>query len=242
MNIIKTLQQWLCGDLLAKIDELKVKEEPLAKIWNDKYPKTTLSWNARSLPFSTTKIKVPLTTLITKSDGTILKDLADWGIDSDKESFETLVPKIYNKIRTEYYHYARDVNVWGNNEVFEFPFEMKAKAALEGKDMAFDCDSWAIFQVSYYLAAGLPSWRVRVVGGKCKGINGGHATVAVYSLKTKQWYHMNSTYGKSFDTISTYPSINDKTDKIGIGTVWFSFNDEYSWAKFDEVLPEGISK
>lgn len=217
---------------LEGVDE----DEPLAKYWNNKYPKGRLTWNARSLPFSETKIPVPLTTLITPSDPFILLDLKDWKLSGD---FETLIPKIYNKIRTEYYHYGTDKEIWGSNEVFEFPFEMRARASLNNNEYKYDCDSWSIFQTSYYRACGLPAWRVRIVGGKTRN-GGGHATVAIFSLKTKKWFHLNSTYGKNLDNISDFPSINDETDKIGINSVWFSFNDLYSWYKFKEDLPTNV--
>ena len=118
---------------------------------------------------------------------------------------------------------------------------MRAKAKLNNDKYEYDCDSWAIFQVSYYRACGLPSWRIRIVAGKTRK-GGGHATVAILSLKTNKWFHLNSTYGSKAvgNTISEYPTINDETDTIGIETAWFSFNELYSWYQFKEDLPENI--
>lgn len=207
------------------------EQSALEKYWNDRYPKALIVYRGRSLPFSETPISVPVSVLITPNDPYIKADLEKWGLMGKNDTdWETHAPKIYNKIKSEYYKYDYDRNVWGNNEVWEFPYEMRAKGFGQG----FDCDSWAIFQASYYIAAGMPRWRVRVVAGGTE--YGGHATVYLYSMSNNKWVHLNSTYSNVVrKELKEYPTHDDALlgrDKIGISTVWFSFNDKYAWIKF----------
>lgn len=214
--------------------------DPLQDQWDNKYGKTIILYPGRSLPHSTTVCDAPVNVLITPTDPLIKRDLKDWKMIGGRNAdWETLIPKIYNKIRTKYYHYEYDQNLWGYKEVWELPFELREKA--QSDYLKADCDSWAIFQVSYYLAAGLPSWRVRVVAGMCE--LGGHATVYVFSKEDNKWHHLNSTYGNAFTKISEYPLHKDAEegrDKLGIKQVWFSFNDKWAWAQFADDVPAGL--
>ncbi len=199
----------------------------------EKYPTQTIAWNARSFPFSTIKCKVPVQVLITPNDPFIVNDLKEWGLYNTGEDFETLIPKIYMKIRTKYYKYQFDQVVWGSNEVWEFPFELREKGFTKG----FDCDSWANFQVSYYRAAGMPAGMVWVVAGQTD--LGGHSTVYVFSQKDNKFHHLNSTYGQFKTIISAFPTHQDAKkgkDKIGINKVWCSYNDICARSHFKDKI------
>jgi intein/homing endonuclease len=127
-----------CEQEIAELqEELSSREEEneLEQYWNNKYSKTNVLYPGRSLPYSTTKCKVPVNILITPDDQTIHTDLKRWGLYNSDEDVERLVPKIYRKISTEYYKYEFDRNVWGSTEVWEFPFELREKGFRQG----FDC-------------------------------------------------------------------------------------------------------
>jgi len=215
-------------EMVEKVHEKEMEGE-LEAFWNNKYPKAIITYGGRYLPFSDKKIQVPVSVLITPTDPIILEDLKEWGFLDSNESWETLIPKIYLKIKRKYYEYEFDRKVWGKDEVWEFPFEMREKGFKKG----YDCDSWMIFQLSYYIGCGCPEWRLRGVGGNTRRI--GHATVYVYSLETREWHHLNSTYGSMFTgiSLSQYPTHDDagKADDMGIVRVWFSFNNKYAWMK-----------
>lgn len=201
-----------------------------------KYPPAKITYKGRSLPFSTTKIEFPVNCLITPYDPYIVSDLISWGLYNTGEDWETLVPKIYKKILLKYYKYDYDINVWGKDEVWELPFEMRAKLFKKG----FDCDSWMSFQMSYYLAAGVPYFVVRGVAGDTS--IGGHATVYVYSLHDEKWHHINSTYGGLLaDMVSGYPTHDDARegkDQIGITKVWMSWDQRRCYYDFKQSFPE----
>jgi len=214
---------------------LKVDNQELKEYWNNKYKKGIIIYPGRSLPFADEKVDVPVNVLITPNDPFIIQDLNNWGLMGNADTdWETHLIKIYRTIRDRYYKYQYDKTIWGNEEVWEFPFEMRAKGFGDG----FDCDSWAHFQLSYYIAAGLPNWRARVVVGDCKF--GGHSTVYIYSLRDNEWHHLNSTYGRNYSSIKEYPThsaAENNKDDLGIYNVWLSFNNEFSWYKFTNDIP-----
>jgi len=214
-----------------------LKEKELENYWNDKYKTGRITYRGRSLPFSKKVCTIPVNILITPHDPYIKSDLKNWGFFDDDEDWETKIPKIYKKIREEYYKYRYDRLVWGADEVWEFPFEMRAKGFSKG----FDCDSYSHFQASYYIAAGFPRWRVRVVCGNTQ--LGGHSTIYIYSMKDGEWHHLNSTYGRDYNEISKFPTHKDAeegNDRIGINNVWFSFNDLNCWYDFKGDIPDEL--
>ena len=237
-------------DLITKELEsykLPIEEQELKSYWDTKYNQGVISYGGRSLPFSKEHITVPVNVLVTPKDNFIIQDLIKWGLYKTNEDPETLLPKIYKKIHDTYYHYSYDKNVWGISEVWEFPFEMRAKA--KKTKWAFDCDSWAIFQLSYYIAAGINNWRIRVVCGDA--FLGGHATIYAYSMIDNDWHHLNSTYGNGYQSknkVNEFPTHKDARDKvtlvgndmIGIYNVWFSFNDELCWYDMKTDIPKEL--
>jgi len=223
-------------ELLIKRFNQDIKDNSEEKKQNGKYPVAKIYYEGRSLPFSKTKISFPVNVLITPTEPRIVDDLKRWKLYQTEEDYETLIPKIYKNIFTEYYKYDYDKNVWGETEVWEFPSELFARYK-KGKITA-DCDSFAILIKSYLLSAGVSDWRVRVVAGDT--FYGGHATVYVYSSITKKYHHFNSTFGGILkDKVCEYPThqdARDGKDKIGITKVWFSLNYNYSWYNFDDEL------
>lgn len=226
------------GKLKMKV-EGDLKEKALEKHWENKYPMANITHECRSLPFSKKPISVPVNLMITKHDPNIRDELIKWGLYKTGEDDETLVPKIDRKIYEKYYKYAFDESVWGFPEVWEFFFEMLNKGFKEG----FDCDSFANMKASYYLAAGVPSFKVRCVGGLTNtivdGEQMGHLTDYVLSMKTGKFHHLNSTYGQLWKTISEYPTHQDAEegrDDVGIVFVWFSYNDKSCFHDFKSKI------
>lgn len=233
------LNKKLYSDLIKTIDELNkldvLKEENrLNRDLLNTYPSQKISWNARSFPFSNIKCKVPVQVLVTPNDPYIRQDLIDWGLYETEEKYETLIPKIYKKIHSKYYKYKTDKEAWGVPEVWEFPFELREKGFIAG----FDCDSWSHFIVSYYRAVGVPAGKVWCVAGETSIT--GHNTVYIWSDVDKKFHHTNSTYGGILhNEINKYPTHDDAengTDKIGINSVWCSYNDICARSTFSDKI------
>jgi hypothetical protein len=139
--------------------------------------------------------------------------------------------RIYRFTR-ESFRYESDETIAGKPEFWLFPFELR-------HTQRGDCDDWANHLASYLIGAGVPEFRVRVVCGKINGIDGedaGHSTVYVLSDNLMTWYHLNSTTPMrdipAVDLVSM-PTSKDRSDFMGIGEVWFSYNNRYAWHAFE---------
>lgn len=215
------------GAILEELNNLK-NPDKLIKQLNEEYPEANVVYSGRTLPNSQTMCSVPVSILVTPNDWQIIKDLKDWGLYRTNEDHETLIPKIYKKILQKFYKYDYDINVWGKDEIWEWPFETRTRYSKGA-----DCDSWAIVQASYYIASGVNPAFIWCVAGNTS--LGGHCTVYVYSKNDSKFHHLNSTYGNMFETVSEFPTHKDaeeERDKIGISSVWFSFNNERSRTTF----------
>jgi len=228
--------------------EIEEDNQDLIDYLNNKHKGANITYRGRYL-VTGERIPIPVNLLITPTDPVIIQDLKDWGLYRTGESPETLGPKIHKKYKQVYYKYRRDITAWDKYEFWEYFYEMRERARLEGLDkLEFDCDSHAQALAGYYIAAGIPRWRVRVVVGN--SYVGGHSTNYIYSIIDNKWHHLNSTYGSctGYDELTRFPTHTDaksKTnttgnDMLGIYKVWMSFNDLYCWCDFDDDIPENL--
>lgn len=210
--------------------------DPIADEWNNKYPRANIEYNGRTWGQTDKMIPIDVRLLITPQDWHIHDVLRKNNLYIIDGNYEEGIPKIYNFVKKTYYNYSFDSENYLVPEYWEFPFELFGMQKIKGI-ISVDCDSWAQFLLSFYIAAGLPEWMGRVVVGNCK--LGGHSTNYVYSQETKKFHHLNSTYGDSEkNKISQFPTTDDagKTDILGIYGVWFSFNNKFAWHKFDTAV------
>lgn len=260
-DLLKNIARSILKDELSEYSGLKKEKDSLTKINNEltienkllktqinnesesdrlinEYPSKLVYYKGRVLPNSSTMIKVPVTVLITPTDGRIIQDLKEWNLYQINEDIETWIPKIYKKVMQTYYSYALDENVWGLTELWEFPFEDFAKyddISTSKNKFKLDCDSFGILLVSYMRAAGIPPGYVWCVAGSTIG-GFGHLTFYAYSKKINKFVHLNSTSTIYYNNLSEYPTHADARsgkDTIGIAETWLSFNDVCSRSTFD---------
>lgn len=237
------------NELLEELNTFKPsqEEQTLQSFWDNKYNTGIITYKGRYL-VTGEQIPVPVNLLITPNDPAIIQDLKDWKLYNTKEDPETLIPKIYKKYFDKYYKYRFDKDSWGKAEMWEYFYEMRELSRIKKEEkLPYDCDSHAQALVGYYIAAGVPRWRVRVVVGNTS--IGAHSTVHAYSMLDNRWHHLNSTYGSTHKTkISNYPKNTDAknpitntgTDIIGIYRIWFSFNDVGMWYDKVEDIPKEL--
>lgn len=242
--------------LESQVNLLKAQNEELSlaankptekeEYWNKKYPFANVEYLGRTFPTTKEMIPIDVRLLVTPQDYHIVNEVKSKNLLATSENYEEKVVDIYYHIADEYYRYVFDQNNYGVPELWEFPFEVLAKKKKDST-AGFDCDSWADVQASYYIAAGIPAWKVKIVIGGCD--LGGHSTVYVYSDKTGMWHHLNSTYGAKFKNkkeLSEFPTSQDAynhMDDYGINQVWFAFNNLHSWHKFTVAgAEEGFEK
>lgn len=239
---LETIDRLLDETEILEKELVQYKPSEAQKYWDTKYPTANISYTGRTFGPTTKMIPIDVRLLITPNDYHIHEILTTNKLYIKDNNYETGVTKIYNWIRNTMYSYAFDQNVFGVPEFWEFPFEILEGKRLHGQK-SFDCDSWANFQASFYIAAGVPAWKVRVVIGNCQ--LGGHSTVYVHSDVDNKFHHLNSTYGnKQYTQIHEYPTTDDAetTDQLGIKNVWFSFNNQLAWHKFTSEAKKDYKK
>jgi len=217
--------------LLAREQELlnKISQEshPKKVYWDEKHEEKIINYNGRNLPYTSERIKVDVRTFITPDDITVrrwVKRHPELVCDNPLR-YDHLVRDFYLADREDFkYKFDEQTTNDQSNEVWLFPFELDAQGMG-------DCEDHSHRMKSRLNALGLPDWRSRVVCGTTRD-GEGHSTVYYLADDLKTWVHLNSTtLGMSVGT--TLPTINDENDGIGIGSVWFSFNKEKSWADFE---------
>jgi predicted transglutaminase-like cysteine proteinase len=199
--------------------------------WNCNKPKTTIFYNGRTLPSSDgkgEKINADVRLFVTPNDGFIQRDLEAVGYHAtDPTKCDKLIMDVYRFTRTRF-EYDHDEETTGQREYWMFPFELRAMR--KG-----DCDDWANELASYLIGANIPEFRVRVVCGETR-TGGGHSTVYVLDDNLSTWRHLNSTtpYAAVHGLdLKDMPTSKDRSDGIGIGQVWFSYNNKFAWHEFE---------
>ena len=209
--------------------------------WNDRHPKVDIQHTQRTVKRKngTVSVGVDLKLFVEPRDYHVQKWCDDLRLKpSHFDSIGALALALYKLDRVDF-SYVYDSVQHGINEMWLFPYELEA--LKKG-----DCEDYAHRLASRLIAAGVPRFRVRVVCGHTwTGI--GHSTVYVLDDDLQTWRHFNSTspldwFNPAFkkklskvENLSEMPMSNDPTDVLGLGikSVWFSFNNQFSWHKFD---------
>jgi len=212
--------------------------------YENKYPEAIVKYRGRWIFFYGLDRQIEMTvTTFLQTNSLLLASIIDknklWI--EDPNDFKQ-VKKIYDFIRKKYYWYEKDKTALYKSEFWLLPEE--TIYLKENYDMRVgDCDDYAHLQASMYIIAGFPEWRVRVVCGNCE--YGGHATVYLYSGDRETgWKHLNSTYGTRFQRAKDWTDLPSRKeavegmDKIGIKSVWFSYNSKKAWHEFTTEAKE----
>jgi predicted transglutaminase-like cysteine proteinase len=133
-------------------------------------------------------------------------------------------------------HYVTDYAKYNVNEFWAF-------APATYYMQRGDCDDWAILRHVACRIAGVPAGLLRITAGDAR--NGeGHATNH-YLASDGKWHHPNSTTSYNLPEhpdATSFPLIDEPSDKLGIASVWFSFNEERAWHVFTTSAGEDTFK
>jgi len=215
--------------------------QQIADFWNNKHPKQKIVYAGRSIskicptcnqPAPMSGLNLDVRTLITKNDF-FLEDLIiqnNLKGSSDDQTMHNIQKWIVQNIR-----YVGDGQNQGVVEHWQFPFETLASRIG-------DCEDSAILICSLALAAGIPSYKVRVVAGWVKpDVNaeqGGHGYVAYLREMDNQFVVIDWCYFQdSHVEVKDKPALKDNPL---YKEVWFSFNDQFSWGNKDFVIDSKI--
>ena len=148
----------------------------------------------------------------------IVKDEGIWSLSSHEAKALACLRFVRKNVK-----YTSDKTLFGLNEFWSFPGETLAL----GRG---DCEDMSILVASLMRNAGVPAYRIKVAAGwVVAGKNaplGGHA-YPLFLRQDEKWVTLDPCYyPNDLPVKQRTPVKNDSNYK----DVWFTFNDEYSWA------------
>lgn len=193
-----------------------------AKQWNDKWPKDRVTYNARSSADRRTRIVIDVRNYIW-SKSVVLDDVVNM-ITKPDDTYDDAATKITRWVQSTI-KYVGDKQSSGTNEFWQFPTETLALRIG-------DCEDMSILIVSLMRVACIPAYRIKVAAGLVRtGKNaetGGHAYPVYLRESDENWvvldpcYYPVRTHAKKRPLHKNMKKYKD---------IWFTFNDEYSWAQ-----------
>jgi hypothetical protein len=172
--------------------------------------------------------------LVKKSNGFVMDIMKDQGV-----TFHRACDIACSRVKgamAGFYSYANDKSTSLINEYWKFFVETYISATKF--HTGSDCDDWAIMFYVLARTAGVPAQMLRISAGITRGSGEGHATNHYYASDLT-WRHINSTTSYSNSDMLNMPKNTDTNDSMGLGTVWFSFNEEHSWASQNGTVDTG---
>jgi len=136
---------------------------------------------------------------------------------NDEIAFNSLIWVIKN------IKYVTDKTKYGLEEYWAFGYETLNH--LKG-----DCEDGAILLYDILRFNGISAWKIRLSAGWVSYNNKkeGHAYITYYCEETDKWVILDWCYFPNFQEIKLRQDY--KNDKM-YGSVWFSFNEDYSWSQ-----------
>jgi len=207
-------------------------ERMLSSDWNNKWPKDRVTYNARASANRRKRITVDVRNYIWNTS-VIIEDLLKTVTSSgDNDEKATKICRwVQDNIK-----YVGDEKSSGANEFWQFPAETLALRTG-------DCEDMSILIVSMMRVAGVDAHRIKVAAGLVKtGKNaetGGHAyPVYLRDGTNEEWVVLDPCYYPVRTHASKRP-LHKNMRKYK--DIWFTFNDEYSWAQKSFELTKRIN-
>ncbi len=191
--------------------------------YNNKWPKAPIIYSGRALRGKKDRVGADVKNFITTND-VILNDIvAKYSLKkiSHDETAWTI-----QKWVVRFFTYKYDDESNQCPEFWQFPFE-----SFHSK--VGDCEDGAILITSLCVAAGIPSWRVKVAAGYVQSSptapQGGHA-YCLYLAEDGDWRILDWCYYEDSKLpVNQKPLAKNGGYKGCYKDVWFTFNNEYSW-------------
>lgn len=201
----------------------------MKEYWNSKYPKKPIIYQGRAIRGYEQRINVDVRNMIWADDN-MLKVITDHMLGSNDQKAFLCQRYVVRNIK-----YVSDKKSSNIEECWQF-----ANETLVTK--TGDCEDQSILMASLMLNAGIPEWRVRVTAGLVKAGTGaelgGHAFVTYCRETDNNWVVLDSCYMQdSHIAIAAKPLFKDKSE---YKTIWFSFNNLYSWSHTDYGVIGGV--
>lgn len=212
--------------------------ESIIDYWNNKWKKKPLKYGGRTLKKSNIPIEVDVKNFITINDIILQQIIQDNGLKKDTYN-ETAYA--CQKFVVDFLTYTSDEIQDDCAEFWQFPFE--SVASKEG-----DCEDGAILMASLMINAGIPSWRVKVVGGTVQEAptapQGGHG-YCIYLADREdgslEWeIHDWCYYEDTCNPTGKKPLAKEGGYNSYYKDIWFTFNNEYCWSNELDIIEDRI--
>lgn len=211
----------------------------LKDFWNNKWEKRSVVYSGRALRNSSIRIDVDVRNFICVHDD-ILKQIVEQYSLKKKTHNETA--HACQKFVVDYISYKDDATNNYCEEFWQFPFETLASKVG-------DCEDGAILMASLMIVAGIPNWRVKVVGGLVQpeptAPTGGHAYCIYLADREKEmeWEVHDWCYYEDSDVpTGSKPRFKDGGYNGVYKDIWFTFNDEFCWSTVETKLDGRINQ
>ncbi len=244
---IEDIENWIEQANILKQKYGKYNKE----YWNEKWKKSPIIYKGRALRGSSYNqiVSIDVKTFLKKDDAILQKVISVFNLKKGTFNETALECQkfVHDSIKYLYDELSADcVEYW------QFPFET-AQSGIG------DCEDGAIFMAGLMLNAGIPSWRIKVCAGtvlqdpnvapSSDGNLGGHC-YTIYladrpdSKRKLEWVILDWCYNPDPDIpIEKKPLSRNGGQKKSYKDVWFTFNDENSWANTAfEIIDDRISK
>lgn len=219
-------------DLTSQCNPIPNDVKVLIKTYYDKYPPADITYTGRYIGKDTGNT-YPLDVKIYAQAGqndfviraflianrcTLKQVMEDKPNLTFHQACDETVFRVCHLIGVNYYF---DDQTYGVSEFWAFAFEIFY--IKKG-----DCEDHCHLRHVACRIAGVPSGLLRINCGYTRKEEG-HSTF--YYLKSDgKWYHINST--SQINSYADWKLADDATDNMGLGEIWFSFNDEGAWHTF----------
>lgn len=211
-------------DIIKNIFTRAVDSKANRETWVNKWKKSPVVYSGRALRGENERISVDVKAFITEQDEMLQRIVRRHRLEK-RSADETAQAVQQWVVRFLTYKYDDDsVNV---PEFWQFPFE-----TLQSK--IGDCEDGAILIASLLINAGVPGWRVKVAAGYVQSSptapQGGHA-YCMYLADDNRWRILDWCYYQdSRVQVKDKPLAKDGGQKNAYKDIWFTFNNEHSWA------------
>ncbi len=214
--------------------------------WHNKWPQAPIIYTGRALRGAHYKkaIDIDVKVFIKKNDAILHHIISQIGLRKDTPNETAWACQ---KFVCDYLKYKYDDITAEIPEFWLFPFE-----SIQSE--VGDCEDGAILIAGLMINAGIPSWRVKVCAGEVladpivapsEDDLGGHAYVIYLadrpdSERKLEWLILDWCYLQDPETpIEKKPLARDGGHENAYKDIYFTFNDDHSWAQTAFEVKEG---
>lgn len=204
-----------------------------AEYWDNRFPRSPIIYNGRSLRGKSERIGVDVKKFILENDEIMQQTINRFRL--KKGSFDQTAEQVQRfVVRSMTYKYDDESS--NVPEFWQFPFE-SIQSGIG------DCEDGAILIASLLVNAGVPSFRVKVAAGYVQASptapQGGHA-YCIYLADDGNWRILDWCYLEDSSLpISRKPLAKEGGQRNAYKDIWFTFNNEYSWNQKKIEIKDG---